>query len=208
MRYILEVDAGVIARLEQWCREKALTFTSLMMEAWRTVLRRRLGSDDVVFGVTTSGRPASLGYMESIVGLFINTIPIRAPFDTSHSLEQRISQLQSLRSDTAQYEYLPLMEIYQCSKLTRGVPLFDSILVFDNYPVNTDLHQEDISYDHPLAEQNFNLAQTEFPLRVDIWRDRKTSIVFSYYSDSFPAPFIEQVAGELAEVMESFLKLI
>lgn len=206
-RYILELGQSVVRAIEQMCRENALTFTSVVMAGWSIVLRNRLGSQDIVFGVTTSGRPPACAYMESIVGLFINTIPIRVLFDNQQSMIENIRNLQTLRSDTVRFESLPLKEICNCCGLAPGQLLFDTILVFDNYPVNKDLHQADVIYDHPLAQKNFNLAQTEFPLRVDTWRDQTTSLVFSYYSHLFPDDIIVEISADLEEALRTIVEV-
>src|SRR6185369_10048049 len=90
------------------------------------------GEDDVVFGSTVAGRPADLAGAESIVGLFINTLPVRAAVAPERCLAPWLAELQGRQAEARRYEHAPLVEVQRWSGLPAGVPLFDHILVFEN----------------------------------------------------------------------------
>ena len=126
------------------------------------MLSRYSGENDVVFGVTSSGRPATLANSESMVGLFINTLPMRVQVNAEESLLVWLQKLQKQQLELQQYEYSPLAEIQHWSNIPRGLPLFESIIVFENYPVETavksaieDLNLQNI---HTTEQNNYPLG--------------------------------------------------
>src|SRR5207244_1157118 len=103
-------------------------------------LSRYCRSGDVVFGATVSGRPVDvLSDAERMVGLFINTLPVRVRIDHEEGVEDWLRRLQIRQIEARRYEHSALPEIQQCSELPSGVPFFDSLLVFENYPVDEAL---------------------------------------------------------------------
>ena len=107
----------------------------MLLGAWAFVLSRYSGRDDVVFGITVSGRPAALPGAEGIVGLFINTVPARLRVPTRRPVAGWLRQVQDAQAEQREHEYVSLVEIAKAAGVPQGVPLFDSILVFENYPV-------------------------------------------------------------------------
>src|SRR5205085_9811122 len=91
--------------------------------------------EDVVFGVVVSGRSAEIREVESMVGLFINTLPTRARVIAEADLIAWLRQLQAQQAEIGQYEYSPLARVQEWSEVPRGTPLFESIFVFENYPL-------------------------------------------------------------------------
>jgi len=122
--------------LQSLARQHQLTMNTLAQGAWGLLLSHYSGEKDVVFGATVSGRPAELLGIESMVGLFINTLPVRVKMAPEASLLSWLAQLQSRQVDMRQYEYSPLAQVQGWSRVPRGLPLFESILVYDNYPVD------------------------------------------------------------------------
>jgi hypothetical protein len=114
-------------------REQALTLNTVMQAAWGILLGRLSGRDDVVFGVTVAGRPAELPGVEHMVGLFINTLPLRLQLRPELPLSALLRQTQDSQSRLMAHQHLGLAEIQQAV----GVgDLFDTLLVFENYPVD------------------------------------------------------------------------
>ena len=113
----------------------ALTVNTLVQGAWATLLARYSGEEDVVFGATVSGRPPELPGVESMVGLFINTVPVRLRVPPTAPVLTWLARLQELQVESRQHEHCPLVDIQGWSEIPRGQPIFESILVFENYPV-------------------------------------------------------------------------
>src|SRR5262249_2150115 len=110
---------------------------NFLQGAWALLLSRYSGEEDVVFGTTVSGRSAPLPGIESMVGLFINTLPLRVAVPPDIPLVRWLKDIQETNSELLQHEHVPLAEVQSWSSVPRGLPLFESILVFQNYPVDT-----------------------------------------------------------------------
>ncbi|MBV9788895.1 MAG: amino acid adenylation domain-containing protein, partial [Chloroflexi bacterium] len=120
--------------LQGLARQHGLTMNTVMQGAWALLLSHYSGEDDVLFGATVSGRPPELTGVESMVGLFINTLPVRVQIDPQATLLDWLKQIQRHQADLRQYEYSPLVQIQGWSEVPRGQPLFESLVVFENYP--------------------------------------------------------------------------
>ncbi|MCP4663164.1 MAG: non-ribosomal peptide synthetase, partial [bacterium] len=132
---------------EQWLSESAsdalralaqgrrLTLNAIFQAAWAVILSRTSGSDDVVFGVTVSGRPATLAGVEAMVGMFINTLPLRLSVPSQAALLSWLGEVRDRQAELSRFEHTPLAELLRWCRIPSARPLFDSLLVFENYPV-------------------------------------------------------------------------
>src|SRR5581483_3085972 len=139
--YSLLLSATTTAGLQRLAREQQVTLNTLVQGAWALLLARYSGQDDVVFGATVSGRPAGLAGVEEMVGLFINTLPVRVQVCAEQRLIPWLQQLQEQQAEARQYEYSPLTQVQGWSEVPRGQPLFESLLVFENYPISASTAQ-------------------------------------------------------------------
>jgi hypothetical protein len=133
-RLLLSKESSIA--LHDFTRQHQLTLSTLMQGAWALLLSHYSGEDDVVFGATVSGRPTDLPGAEFMLGLFINTLPVRAKIAPDASLLPWLKEFQARLSDLRQFEYSSLVQIQGWSEVPRDLPLFNSILVFENYPVS------------------------------------------------------------------------
>jgi non-ribosomal peptide synthetase component F len=122
------------ALLQTLSRQSKLTLNTIVQSAWALLLSRMAGTDDVVFGVVCSGRPAQMAGVESMVGLFINTLPMRVQVAEQSNLIDWLTLLQKHQAEMSEFEFTPLSQVQAWSGLPRQAPLFESILVFENYP--------------------------------------------------------------------------
>jgi len=149
------------AALQALAAKQHVTMSTIAQGAWALLLSRYSGEDDVVFGLTVSGRPADLPGAESMVGLFINTLPVRVRVNPEAVVVDWLKELQAQAVEMRQYEYSPLVEIQRWSDVEPGQPLFKSILVFENFPVTGAMSQHE--GDLRIEDVRF-IEQTEFPL--------------------------------------------
>jgi len=131
-RRAIHVGRGVREALEQLRQRHRLTLNTVVQGAWGLLLSRYSGERDVVFGATTSGRPADLSGIEGMVGVFINTLPVRLQFGDEDSVLECLQRLQTQQIEARRYEYSPLVRIQGWSEVPRSQPLFENILVFEN----------------------------------------------------------------------------
>jgi hypothetical protein len=124
-------------RLRDAARKHRLTLNTLVQGAWVLVMSRYSGQQDVVFGVTVSGRPPELEGVEGMVGVFINTLPVRVRVTPEMPVTDWLWRLQKEQAESRKYEYSPLSRVQGWSEVKRGSPLFQSIVVFENFPAPT-----------------------------------------------------------------------
>lgn len=123
----INLSTSTTAALQALARQHQLTLNTLIQGAWALLLSRYSGEEDIVFGTTVSGRPPTLAGSDSMIGLFINTLPARVFVDAENALIPWLQQLQAQQAEARQYEYSPLVEIHGCSEVPRSLPLFESI---------------------------------------------------------------------------------
>ncbi|WP_292877333.1 non-ribosomal peptide synthetase [Nostoc sp. NMS1] len=130
----IHLSMALTEDLQALIRKHHLTLNILLQGVWALLLSHNSGQSDVVFGTTVSGRPPELAGVESMVGLFINTLPVRSQISKAASLILWLQQLQAQQVEREQYSYSSLIDIQEWSELPRGMSLFESLLVFENYP--------------------------------------------------------------------------
>ncbi|MGC4997056.1 amino acid adenylation domain-containing protein [Streptomyces sp. DT195] len=132
---VLELDRATTHRLRETARASRLTLNTLVQGAWGLVLAHLTGRSDVVFGTTVSGRPPEIPGIETMIGLFINTVPVRLRPEPGESLAALLTRLQEEQGRLLGNQYVGLTEICGTAGLDR---LFDTLAVFENYPLDAE----------------------------------------------------------------------
>ncbi|MEU5092045.1 condensation domain-containing protein, partial [Streptomyces sp. NPDC021356] len=132
VRFALPADTT--RRLTERARELGVTLNSVVQGAWGLVLSGLLGRDDVVFGVTVSGRPADLPGVEDMVGLFINTLPLRLRLNPAETVGDLLKRLQREQSALLDHQHIGLADL---QRTIGSGELFDTSMVFENYPLDS-----------------------------------------------------------------------
>jgi amino acid adenylation domain-containing protein/non-ribosomal peptide synthase protein (TIGR01720 family) len=206
---VIKLSQTTTAALQSLARQNQLTLNTLVQGAYALLLSRYSRETDVIYGVTVSGRPADLVKAESIVGMFINTLPVRVKIDAEESLLSWLRKLQSQLAEIRQYEYSPLVEVQGWSEVPRGLPLFESILVFENYPIDTALKNgmQDLEIQSISSVDN-----TNYPLTVTIIPGSELEVTVSYNCDAcgglrqrFHSDTITRMLGHLVTLLENMI---
>lgn len=178
-------------------RKHNLTLNTLVQGAWAIVLGRLTNQEDVVFGGTVSGRPPEIPGIETMVGLFINTVPVRVQLHPGAPLIDVLTGLQDQQSRLRAHEYLALAEI---QRLTGLGELFDTLVVFENYPL--DRRQ----FAQPIARMRISHAQgcdfTHYPVTLKIHHVKNVHIFLEYRTDLLDRATVEQWGTRLIRVLE------
>ena len=177
-----------------------VTLSTVVQAAWALLLSRYSGEKDVVFGVTVSGRSPSFSGIENMVGLFINTLPLRVEVSTQEQLIPWLQKIQQSMIDLQEYFYTPLLDIQANSEIPGGIPLFESIVVFENYPIDNSLLNEEGSLH--LGDMEV-YEQTNYPLTLVIVPRDKLSVRISYNTAHFSSDAIKQILGHLQNILEA-----
>ncbi|HJX28273.1 MAG TPA: amino acid adenylation domain-containing protein, partial [Thermoanaerobaculia bacterium] len=189
--------------LQAFARTSQLTVSTLIQGAWALLLSRLTGWRDVIFGVTVSGRPAELPGAESMVGHFINSLPLRMETAPEAPLRSWLRRLQDRHSEARQFGHVPLVEIQGWSGLPRGVPLFESLLVFENYPVDAVAREGSAS----LVTDDFRAREvTHFPLVLVGYPGRRLAFTLSWERARFEADAANRLLGYLVRLLEEMVR--
>ncbi len=189
--------------LRELARKYQLTLNTFIQGAWALILSRYSGEEDVVFGATVSGRPPTLPGSERMVGLFINTLPVRTQiFDNTRAFIW-LQQLQALQAEMRQFEYSSLVDVQGWSDVPRDQPLFESIIVFENYPV-----------DQAMAQQRSTLQisdvrsaeQTNYPLTVVAAPGQVIGIRIAYDQRQFAPETIRRLLGHMETILNAMAR--
>ncbi len=167
----LNIDAETTAGIQAYAQKQRLTVNTLMQGVWSKLLHHYTGHKDVVYGIITSGRPNELAHVEQRVGMYINTLPLRAIIDNSKSIGEWLQGLQSDQVASRQYQHTPLHIIQRWSGVTGD--LFDSLLVFENYPVSKVLESQQWNLQVGNVQMH---EQTNYPLSITIASSGQISI--------------------------------
>ena len=192
------LDAELTARLGEFARSSKVTLNTLVQAAWLLLLQRYSGKDTVAFGATVAGRPADLPGVEQQIGLFINTLPVIATPRAQQSLDSWLQAVQAQNVALREFEHTPLFDIQRWAG-QGGEPLFDTLLVFENYPVSQALAQgapQGLRFG-PVASRE----QTHYPLTLLVGLERELTVHFSYQRSQFAAATTAQLAAHLQHLL-------
>lgn len=195
-----ELSEQTTERLTALAQQQGLTLNTFLQGAWALLLSRYSGSDDIVMGVTVAGRPTELEGVESIVGLFINSLPLRVRVTPSAPL---LGWLKGLLADNyriRQYEYPPLVQIQQWSEIPKGQALFKSLVVFENAPVDPRLGEQvgDVS-----LEFDHDRVHTNYPMTVVAYPGPRLGMRLSYDRRLFEPDTVRRMVGHLRHLLET-----
>ncbi|MFE7033883.1 amino acid adenylation domain-containing protein, partial [Streptomyces sp. NPDC057621] len=160
------VDTATTRALEELARTAGLTVNTLVQGAWALLLSRQARRDDVVFGTTVSGRPPELPGADTMTGLFITTLPTRVTVPHDRSLLDWLRDLQQEQSEDRRHDQVPLTRMKGLTELPERAALFDSIVVFENYPVDDELaaaHGLRLSALDGIETTNYPLSLVAYP---------------------------------------------
>ncbi len=192
-------------QLRELARNHQLTINTFAQAAWALVLLRYGRERDVLFGVTVAGRPASLPEMQRTVGLFINTVPLRVPmpaFAEKRSVKQWLRDIFEHNLEMREHEHVPLVTIQECSELPQGQPLFDSLFVFENAPVEHSVLDRARVLK---ATSDSGRTHTNYPLTVVCYPGDALRLHLSYDQRFFETETIERL---LEDFRRSLLALM
>jgi amino acid adenylation domain-containing protein/non-ribosomal peptide synthase protein (TIGR01720 family) len=200
--HAVTLDARLSEEVRAFARAQQITVNTVFQAAWGLLLQRYHDTDDVVFGAVVSGRAAPVDGLKDMVGLFINTVPVRvrcageAPFD----LVAR--QLQTDALAAQDFEHIALADIQKCASL--GARLLDHILIFENYPIEEALRAAtDESGVGFRIDGARTFEQTNYDLNVTIVPDTAFRIRFTFNSRTYRPDFVNQVGAHFCALLAS-----
>ncbi|MES1241993.1 MAG: amino acid adenylation domain-containing protein [Acidobacteriota bacterium] len=195
------LSEGATAALNGFARRNRLTVNNLLQAAWGLLLSRYSSDRDVVFGATVSGRPDDLPGVESMVGLFINTLPFRVRMEPESELLPWVREIQARQVELRQFEFSPLVEVQGWSEVPRSLPLFETILVFENATMlsasgpadATGAEVRDLTYE----------PRSSYAASLMVAPGARLSLRILHPCDRLDAATVGRMLGHLATLLES-----
>lgn len=197
-RQKLTLSAADSDRLKTAVKTAQVTLNTAIQAAWALLLSAHNSRNDIVFGVTVSGRPATVLNVENTVGLFINTVPLRVRVDAQPSLSAFLQHVQQQALSTESYHYYSLADIQSLSGLKQN--LLNHVLVFENIP------QADAE-DSGMQTNGFAIRQTDmfehphYPFMLSVNPDAAIELTLTYDRSVYSDIKIERVAQQLEQLL-------
>ncbi|WP_373863779.1 non-ribosomal peptide synthase/polyketide synthase [Nocardia rhamnosiphila] len=193
-----ELDADRTRQLTARAAELGITVNTLLQAAWGVLLGWMTGRDDVVFGATVSGRPAELPGIESMVGLFINTLPVRVRLDHRATTGELLTELQRAQAALLEHHYLGLNDIQRAAGTAAQ---FDSLFVFESYPTDAAEVAATGDIDGMTIAGVGSRDNSHYPLTLVVTAENTVGIALKYLTSAFAADTIETLATRLLRVI-------
>jgi amino acid adenylation domain-containing protein len=179
-------------------RRERVTLGVCLQVAWALALYRYSGDSDVVFGATVAGRPPSLEGVESMVGVFINTVPVRISLPPRARLLDVLRDLHARQAEREPYAHAPLVEIQAASGVLGGTPLFETLVVIENYPIDGSRTLGGVELVGVRGHD-----RTHYPVTLLAVPGRGLRLTLAHDRDRLGSEAASRLLGLLAEILEA-----
>ncbi|GAA4545286.1 amino acid adenylation domain-containing protein [Amycolatopsis samaneae] len=195
------LPAELTGRLTGFAKHHRLTLNTVVQGAWALLLSRYSGDREVCFGATAAARPAELPGSDTMVGLFIDTLPVRVAVEGGREVVPWLRRLQADQAEARQYHTVSPAQVRSWSGVPAGGALFDSIVVFENYPVDRDA-----AAGHGLRVRAIDAVEsTNYPLNLVAYAGDRLSLELRYDSRSFDASTVDKLGTHLRTLLEGIV---
>ncbi|WP_270168683.1 non-ribosomal peptide synthetase [Paenibacillus sp. SYP-B4298] len=203
-RIVCDLGNGLSEQMSRVAKRNQVTVNTLMQAAWGVMLQKYNGTGDVVFGNVVSGRPAEIPGIEEMIGLFINTIPLRVASEPDMSFAEVMGRLQEQALESGRYDYYPLYEIQAQS--TQKQDLISHIMAFENYPVDEQMEQAGQEDSGRLAIADVEMAeQTNYDFTLTVLPGDNIQLHLDYNAHVYDRADMERLKGHLVYIFEQIV---
>ncbi|MCK4259026.1 MAG: non-ribosomal peptide synthase/polyketide synthase [Halanaerobiales bacterium] len=193
------IDSSKTKEINEFCKRHHLTINTLIQTSWGILLQKYNNTNESCFGTTVSGRPTTLENVESIVGIFINTLPVIVETEEVETVTGLLRKTNERLVEIREYEYISLAEIQKMSASSEK--LFDSIIVFENYlrrSVQDNMLDFSIEFDSAFELSNYDFSMT-------VMSHETIDLKVSYNAALFNSETIERIQGHLMQILNAML---
>ncbi|WP_255284961.1 non-ribosomal peptide synthetase [Rhodococcus jostii] len=196
----VDLPADLAARLSVRAAELGVTLNTVVQGAWGILLGQLSARRDVVFGATVSGRPAGLPGVESMVGLFINTVPVRVQSTPGDTAAELLTRLQEQQATLFDHHYLGLTEILEAAGVRD---LFDTLVVFESYPIDRAVSAAAIPIDGMAVTGVRAIDASHYPMTLIARVDSQLRLTVAYLPNLFGAAAVETIARRVTRILQT-----
>ncbi len=198
----LTLSADASAKVLAFAQQQRVTLNTVVQGAWAILLSRYSRESTVMFGTTVSGRSSDLPGIETMVGLFINTLPLRVAVTPDAVLVEWLRALLAHNGELRQFEQTPLVQIQGWSEVARGQPLFESLVVFDNHPLDERLEGET----GVTVERVTLSGQTNYPLTLNVLPGKELTCSLWYQRNRFQDERARRIVRQLETLLLAMIQ--
>jgi len=191
---VLTLETGKSRALDKLAGRNQVTLNTLINAVWSILLGKYNRRQDVVFGTVVSGRPPEMEGAESMVGLFINTIPVRVHYERTAKFRDLLRAIQGKALDSEPHHYYPLVEIQAQCFLKQN--LLDHIIVFENYP--------EVSHETALSDLEI-FQQTNYDFNIIVVPGEQLSLKLEFNGNKYDSDFTRGIAGQFSLVFDQII---
>ncbi len=196
------MDEESSARLFEFSRTCRVTPNAIVQAAWALLLSKYNDTSDVMFGFAVTGRSSGIENYETTVGMFVNSLPMRIKCDGGTTLFDWVQTIQQDQIELIQHENSSLVDIQKSSEMPSNMPMFDSLLVFQNVPKLT------ISDDFPLEIKDRTVHENSpTPMTIEVFPGDVFEIQVMYIEEIFAEHAVEQIISHFTNVISSITSL-
>jgi amino acid adenylation domain-containing protein len=197
------ISEEVTAELRLCAKQAEVSLNNLVQASWALLLSRYSGEAEVLFGATRACRHWTVDGADRMVGLFINTLPFRVRVQRDQQLRDWLKEVRTQHFAQREFEHTPLIKIKEWSDVPPGTPLFNSVLVFEDYQMNKRLRALGGNWDKRDVKL---LEQTDYPLTVAAYAELDLLLKIEYDRHRFDQATIERLLGHLGTILEGLAK--
>ncbi|MFC9435892.1 non-ribosomal peptide synthase/polyketide synthase, partial [Nocardia sp. NPDC057030] len=201
-RVQVPLTAETGAGLGRRAGELGITVNTVVQAAWGILLAAMTGRHDVIVGATVSGRPPAIAGVDSMVGLFINTVPVRVRFGARDSLADLLTGLQARQSALLDYHHVGLSDIHQAAGVSV---LFDTLIAFESYPVDRSGIAAAVDTSGIAITDLRPTSSTHYPLTVIAGAAPALTLYLDYRTDEFGRDTVESMAARLVRILRQLV---
>ncbi len=187
----------------EFCKKQKTTVAALIYTAWGLLLHKYNNTNDIVFGTTVSGRNADIVGIEDMVGLFINTLPLRVNSTENNSIQSLLKMVDNILKEREEYQSTPLVDIKSYSGIASKEELFDTLVVIENYPLDQVLLSSD---NHIRIEEYSMIEMTNYKLTLEIIDFKGLELQLSYNASIFDDNEINRMARHFENIIINIIK--
>ncbi|MBE0339247.1 non-ribosomal peptide synthetase [Paenibacillus sp. 23TSA30-6] len=199
--WVTDLERELTTRVEETAKRYQVTMNTLLQTAWGIVLQKYNDHNDAVFGSVVSGRPSDISGAENIIGLFINTIPVRIRSEAGESFAEVMKKMQEQALASHAYDTYPLFEIQALTDQKQN--LIQHIMVFENYPVDEQVEQLGQNDEAPFEIDNVTVfEQTNYDFNLAVMPGEALRLSFGYNTQVYDVADIRRIAGHFIHLLE------
>lgn len=199
----IKISETISNALRLFSKENEFSINTIIQGAWSKLLYHYTGDDDLIFGTTWSCRYANLEGVQSMAGLLINTLPMRVGITKNKTVLQLLKEIRERNIKMRKHLFAPLNEVHKWSKIKSGSSLFESLVVFEDYLLDSMLRKKGKMWENRTFEY---IGQTNYPVTLACYNDKEILLRIEYYNNHFEEAAVKRMLGHIEIILENFKK--